>query len=154
LQSAIVWPSCFDANAGIFEALLGEQDAVISDTLNHASIIDGIRLCKAKRFRCVRVCLFVFACVCVCCADVFARTRAAPVCIVWACWHACRSARVREVGESAWGVRGWVLDAPRGRYDHMNMADLEAKLKEADAAVRARPGAVAAAAAARCGVGR
>ena len=43
--------SCFDANGGLFETLLGEEDAVISDALNHASIIDGIRLCKAKRFR-------------------------------------------------------------------------------------------------------
>lgn len=43
--------SCFDANAGIFEVLLSPDDAVLSDELNHASIIDGIRLCKAKRFR-------------------------------------------------------------------------------------------------------
>ena len=43
--------SCFDANGGLFETLLGEQDAVISDELNHASIIDGIRLCKAQRLR-------------------------------------------------------------------------------------------------------
>uniref|UniRef100_A0A7S4KNL4 2-amino-3-ketobutyrate coenzyme A ligase, mitochondrial n=1 Tax=Paramoeba aestuarina TaxID=180227 RepID=A0A7S4KNL4_9EUKA len=48
---AILYASAFDANAGLFEAILGEQDAVISDALNHASIIDGIRLCKAKRFR-------------------------------------------------------------------------------------------------------
>jgi glycine C-acetyltransferase len=46
-----LYSSCFDANGAIFEALLGEEDAVISDALNHASIIDGIRLCKAKRFR-------------------------------------------------------------------------------------------------------
>jgi glycine C-acetyltransferase len=46
-----LYSSCFDANGAIFEGLLGEEDAVISDTLNHASIIDGIRLCKAKRFR-------------------------------------------------------------------------------------------------------
>jgi len=50
-KDAILYPSCFDANAGIFEALLGEQDAVISDALNHASIIDGVRLCKAQRYR-------------------------------------------------------------------------------------------------------
>lgn len=50
-EDTIVYPSCFDANAGVFEALLNEQDAVISDELNHASIIDGIRLCKAQRFR-------------------------------------------------------------------------------------------------------
>jgi glycine C-acetyltransferase len=50
-EDTILHPSCFDANGGIFEALLGEQDAVISDALNHASIIDGIRLCKAQRFR-------------------------------------------------------------------------------------------------------
>lgn len=50
-QDTILFPSCFDANAGIFEVLLSDQDAVISDELNHASIIDGIRLCKATRFR-------------------------------------------------------------------------------------------------------
>ena len=50
-EDAILFSSCFDANGGIFEALLGEQDAVISDALNHASIIDGIRLCKARRLR-------------------------------------------------------------------------------------------------------
>ena len=48
-EDAIVFPSCFDANAGVFEALLGPGDALISDALNHASIIDGIRLCKATR---------------------------------------------------------------------------------------------------------
>jgi glycine C-acetyltransferase len=51
MEDTILYPSCFDANAGIFEVLLGEQDAVISDSLNHASIIDGIRLCKARRLR-------------------------------------------------------------------------------------------------------
>lgn len=50
-DDAILFSSCFDANGGLFEALLGEQDAVISDALNHASIIDGIRLCKARRLR-------------------------------------------------------------------------------------------------------
>ena len=50
-RATILFPSCFDANGGVFEALLGEEDAIISDSLNHASIIDGIRLCKAKRFR-------------------------------------------------------------------------------------------------------
>ncbi|MCY6381053.1 glycine C-acetyltransferase [Hoeflea prorocentri] len=50
-EDAIVFPSCFDANGGVFEALLGKEDAVISDSLNHASIIDGIRLSKAQRFR-------------------------------------------------------------------------------------------------------
>ncbi len=50
-EDTILYPSCFDANGGLFETLLDERDAVISDTLNHASIIDGIRLCKAKRFR-------------------------------------------------------------------------------------------------------
>lgn len=50
-DDAILYTSCFDANTGLFETLLGEQDAVISDQLNHASIIDGIRLCKAARFR-------------------------------------------------------------------------------------------------------
>jgi len=51
MQDAILYPSCFDANGGLFETLLGEQDAIISDALNHASIIDGVRLCKAKRLR-------------------------------------------------------------------------------------------------------
>jgi len=50
-EDTILYSSCFDANGGIFEALLDEQDAIISDALNHASIIDGIRLCKAQRFR-------------------------------------------------------------------------------------------------------
>jgi glycine C-acetyltransferase len=50
-EDTILYSSCFDANGGIFEALLDERDAVISDALNHASIIDGIRLCKAKRLR-------------------------------------------------------------------------------------------------------
>jgi glycine C-acetyltransferase len=51
MEDAVLYSSCFDANGGLFEAILGENDAVISDALNHASIIDGIRLCKAKRFR-------------------------------------------------------------------------------------------------------
>ncbi|MGS1096304.1 glycine C-acetyltransferase (plasmid) [Aquamicrobium terrae] len=51
LEDTILYSSCFDANAGLFETLLGEEDAVISDALNHASIIDGVRLSKAKRFR-------------------------------------------------------------------------------------------------------
>ena len=50
-EETILYPSCFDANGGLFETLLTEKDAVISDELNHASIIDGIRLCKAQRFR-------------------------------------------------------------------------------------------------------
>ncbi|MGD0492416.1 MAG: glycine C-acetyltransferase [Steroidobacteraceae bacterium] len=50
-EDAILYSSCFDANGGLFETLLGEEDAVISDALNHASIIDGIRLCKARRLR-------------------------------------------------------------------------------------------------------
>src|SRR5918911_3334448 len=50
-DDAILYTSCFDANGGLFETLLGEDDTVLSDELNHASIIDGIRLCKAKRFR-------------------------------------------------------------------------------------------------------
>ncbi len=50
-EDTILYPSCFDANGGLFETLLGAEDAVISDELNHASIIDGIRLCKAQRFR-------------------------------------------------------------------------------------------------------
>jgi glycine C-acetyltransferase len=51
MPDAILYSSCFDANGGLFETLLNEQDAVISDALNHASIIDGIRLCKAQRYR-------------------------------------------------------------------------------------------------------
>ena len=51
MEDAILYSSCFDANGGLFETLLDEQDAVVSDALNHASIIDGIRLCKAKRYR-------------------------------------------------------------------------------------------------------
>lgn len=51
MEDAILFSSCFDANGGLFETLLTEEDAVISDALNHASIIDGIRLCKAKRYR-------------------------------------------------------------------------------------------------------
>ena len=50
-DDTILYSSCFDANGGLFETLLGPDDAIISDELNHASIIDGIRLCKAKRFR-------------------------------------------------------------------------------------------------------
>ena len=50
-DDAILYSSCFDANGGLFETILGAEDAIISDELNHASIIDGIRLCKAKRFR-------------------------------------------------------------------------------------------------------
>ena len=50
-EDAILYSSCFDANGGLFETILGPEDAIISDELNHASIIDGIRLCKAKRFR-------------------------------------------------------------------------------------------------------
>ena len=51
MEDTILYTSCFDANGGFFETLLGPEDAVISDELNHASIIDGVRLCKAKRFR-------------------------------------------------------------------------------------------------------
>ena len=50
-EETILYPSCFDANAGLFETLLSAEDAVISDELNHASIIDGVRLCKAQRYR-------------------------------------------------------------------------------------------------------
>ncbi len=50
-EDTILYSSCFDANGGLFETILGEEDAIISDALNHASIIDGIRLCKAKRHR-------------------------------------------------------------------------------------------------------
>jgi glycine C-acetyltransferase len=51
VDDAILYSSCFDANGGLFETLLSEEDAVISDELNHASIVDGIRLCKARRYR-------------------------------------------------------------------------------------------------------
>ena len=51
MEDTILYSSCFDANGGLFETLLGPEDAIISDALNHASIIDGVRLCKAKRFR-------------------------------------------------------------------------------------------------------
>jgi glycine C-acetyltransferase len=51
MEDTILYSSCFDANAGLFETLLGAEDAIISDALNHASIIDGVRLCKAKRYR-------------------------------------------------------------------------------------------------------
>src|SRR5215471_8759629 len=50
-EDAILYIACFDANGGLFEPLLGEEDAILSDELNHASIIDGVRLCKAQRFR-------------------------------------------------------------------------------------------------------
>jgi len=51
MEDTILYAACFDANGGVFEPLLGEESAIISDELNHASIIDGVRLCKAKRFR-------------------------------------------------------------------------------------------------------
>ncbi|MCE9789083.1 glycine C-acetyltransferase [Shewanella chilikensis] len=51
MEDTILYSSCFDANTGLFETLLGPEDAIVSDALNHASIIDGVRLCKAKRFR-------------------------------------------------------------------------------------------------------
>ena len=51
MDDCILYTSCFDANGGLFETILGADDAIISDELNHASIIDGVRLCKAKRFR-------------------------------------------------------------------------------------------------------
>lgn len=50
-EDTILYSSCFDANTGLFETILGEEDAIVSDSLNHASIIDGVRLCKAQRFR-------------------------------------------------------------------------------------------------------
>ncbi|MEM8803177.1 MAG: aminotransferase class I/II-fold pyridoxal phosphate-dependent enzyme, partial [Pseudomonadota bacterium] len=51
MEDSILFAACFDANGGVFEPLLGPEDAIVSDALNHASIIDGIRLCKAKRYR-------------------------------------------------------------------------------------------------------
>ena len=50
-EDSILYAACFDANGGVFESLFNENDAIISDALNHASIIDGVRLCKAQRFR-------------------------------------------------------------------------------------------------------
>ncbi len=50
-DDAILYSSCWDANGGLFETILGDEDAILSDELNHASIIDGIRLCKARRVR-------------------------------------------------------------------------------------------------------
>ena len=50
-EDTILYAACFDANGGVFEPLLGQEDAIISDSLNHASIIDGVRLCKAQRYR-------------------------------------------------------------------------------------------------------
>src|SRR5690554_6335592 len=50
-ENTILYSSCFDANTGLFETILGPEDAIVSDALNHASIIDGVRLCKAKRYR-------------------------------------------------------------------------------------------------------
>ena len=50
-EDTILYAACFDANGGVFEPLFSDQDAIISDSLNHASIIDGVRLCKAKRYR-------------------------------------------------------------------------------------------------------
>lgn len=50
MEGTILYSSCFDANTGLFETILGPEDAIISDALNHASIIDGVRLCKAQRF--------------------------------------------------------------------------------------------------------
>ena len=50
-EDTILYAACFDANGGVFEPLLSEDDAIISDSLNHASIIDGVRLCKAQRYR-------------------------------------------------------------------------------------------------------
>ncbi|MDR3309620.1 MAG: glycine C-acetyltransferase [Tannerella sp.] len=57
-EDTILYGSCFDANGGLFEPLLGEEDAIISDTLNHASIIDGVRLCKAHRYRYANASMF------------------------------------------------------------------------------------------------
>ena len=51
MEDCILYPSCFDANGGLFETFLGPNDAIVSDSLNHASIIDGVRLCKAARYR-------------------------------------------------------------------------------------------------------
>ncbi len=105
MDDTILFPSCFDANAGLFESLLGPEDAVISDALNHASIIDGVRLCKAQRFRYANM------------ADLEARLQEA------------RDARYRLIAtDGVFSMDGTIADLPAicelaGRYDAMVMVD-------------------------------
>ena len=106
-EDTILFPSCFDANTGLFESLLGPEDAVISDALNHASIIDGVRLCKAQRFRYANNDM----------ADLEARLVEA------------RDARYRLIAtDGVFSMDGTIADLPAicdlaGRYDAMVMVD-------------------------------
>ena len=106
-EDTILFPSCFDANAGLFEALLGPEDAVISDTLNHASIIDGVRLCKARRSRYANGDM----------AELEARLAEA------------RDARYRLIAtDGVFSMDGYIANLPAicelaGRYDAMVMVD-------------------------------
>ena len=107
MEDTILFPSCFDANTGLFEGLLGPEDAVISDALNHASIIDGVRLCKAQRFRYANNDM----------ADLEARLVEA------------RDARYRLIAtDGVFSMDGTIADLPTicdlaGRYDAMVMVD-------------------------------
>lgn len=107
MEDTILFPSCFDANAGLFETLLGPEDAVVSDALNHASIIDGVRLCKAKRYRYANRDM----------ADLEARLDEA------------RGARYRLVAtDGVFSMDGYIADLPAicglaERYDAMVMVD-------------------------------
>jgi glycine C-acetyltransferase len=106
-EDTILYSSCFDANAGLFETLLGPEDAIISDTLNHASIIDGVRLCKATRFRYTNSDM----------ADLEAQLQAAA------------SARFRLIAtDGVFSMDGYIAKLPEicdlaDRYDAMVMVD-------------------------------
>ena len=107
MEDTILFPSCFDANTGLFESLLDPEDAVISDALNHASIIDGVRLCKAQRFRYANNDM----------AELEARLREA------------REARYRLIAtDGVFSMDGTIADLPgicdlAERYDAMVMVD-------------------------------
>uniref|UniRef100_A0A8B9W555 Glycine C-acetyltransferase n=1 Tax=Bos mutus grunniens TaxID=30521 RepID=A0A8B9W555_BOSMU len=129
-EDAILYPSCFDANAGLFEALLTSEDAVLSDELNHASIIDGIRLCKAHKYRYRHLDM----------ADLEAKLQEAQK-------HRLRLVATDGAFSMDADFGGRVLSdelnhasiidgirlckAHKYRYRHLDMADLEAKLQEA-----------------------
>ena len=106
-EDAILYSSCFDANGGLFETLLDERDAVISDALNHASIIDGIRLCKAQRHR-------------------YANNDMAEL---ENCLRACAGARTRLIAtDGVFSMDGTIADLPgicalADRYDALVMVD-------------------------------
>ena len=102
-EDTILYAACFDANGGVFEPLLTKDDAIISDSLNHASIIDGVRLCKAARYRCHIVVLVAIAC----------------------CFTQANHASIID------GVR--LCKAARYRYQNNDMADLEKQLQQANA---------------------